>query len=437
MRAFMVLLRKEIKELLTFQMLVPFAITVLVFVFIGNVIGGETGDASAPTPVTVVDLDASQGSTLVVQAIEQAGFDVRPSDASPEVAIEALKAEDAETSFLVVIPAGFGETLLAGERPALDAYSAIRNFSFTGAQDAALLEGAIGSAGTSVGHALLEREAPGLDPAVIERPIVVTDHVIVGGKSAEGSPAEVVAFISQQTTFIPIILFLVIVFAAQMIAGAIASEKENKTLETLLAMPVGRGALVTAKMLAAATIALLSAGAYMAGMLYYMRNIQESFGAGTGPTATGSAALEQLGLSLGVGDWVLLGLTVFVAILVALAVAIVLGGFADNVRAAQSLLAPLMLLLMIPYFLVLFLDVSTVSPLLRYLIYAIPFSHPFMAGPNLFLDNYAMVWFGIAYETVWFLVFVVIAARIFSSDRILTMKLDLGKKRSRRSGRIA
>ncbi len=436
MRAFMVLLRKEIKELLTFQMLVPFAITVLVFVFIGNVIGGETGDASAPTPVTVVDLDASQGSTLVVQAIAQAGFDVRASDASPEAAIEALKAEDAETSFLVVIPEGFGETLLAGERPALDAYSAIRNFSFTGAQDAALLEGAIGSAGTSVGHALLEREAPGLDPAVIERPIVVTDHVIVGGTSAEGSPAEVVAFISQQTTFIPIILFLVIVFAAQMIAGAIASEKENKTLETLLAMPVGRGALVTAKMLAAATIALLSAGAYMAGMLYYMRNIQEGFGGGTGPTSTGSAALEQLGLSLGVGDWVLLGLTVFVAILVALAVAIVLGGFADNVRAAQSLLAPLMLALMVPYFLVLFLDISTVSPALRYLIYAIPFSHPFMAGPNLFLDNYAMVWFGIAYETVWFLVFVVIAARIFSSDRILTMKLDLGKKRDRRSGRI-
>ncbi|GAB4282027.1 MAG: ABC transporter permease [Coriobacteriia bacterium] len=436
MRAFMVLLRKEIKELLTFQMLVPFAITVLVFVFIGNVIGGETGDSSAPTPVAVVDLDASQGSTLVVEAIAQAGFDVRASDASPEAAIEALKAEDAETSFLVVIPEGFGETLLAGERPALDAYSAIRNFSFTGAQDAALLEGAIGSAGTSVGHALLEREAPGLDPAVIERPIVVTDHVIVGGTSAEGSPAEVVAFISQQTTFIPIILFLVIVFAAQMIAGAIASEKENKTLETLLAMPVGRGALVTAKMLAAATIALLSAGAYMAGMLYYMRNIQEGFGGGTGPTSTGSAALEQLGLSLGVGDWVLLGLTVFVAILVALAVAIVLGGFADNVRAAQSLLAPLMLALMVPYFLVLFLDISTVSPALRYLIYAIPFSHPFMAGPNLFLDNYAMVWFGIAYETVWFLVFVVIAARIFSSDRILTMKLDLGKKRDRRSGRI-
>jgi len=125
----------------------------------------------------------------------------------------------------------------------------------------------------------------------------------------------------------------------------------------------------------------------------------------------------------------------FFAILVAISIALILGAFAENVRAVQSLLTPLMLMLMLPYFLVLFMDIEAASPALKWLVYAIPFSHPFMAGPNLFLGNYTMVWAGIAYEAVWVAVFLVLAARIFSSDRILTMKLDLGKRRSGTSPR--
>ncbi len=36
---------------------------------------------------------------------------------------------------------------------------------------------------------------------------------------------------------------------------------------------------------------------------------------------------------------------------------------------------------------------------------------------------------GIAYQMLWFIGFVAIAARVFSSDRILTMKLKIGRRR--------
>ena len=62
--------------------------------------------------------------------------------------------------------------------------------------------------------------------------------------------------------------------------------------------------------------------------------------------------------------------------------------------------------------------------------YAIPFSYPFIAMPSLMLGDVGIVLWGIAYEAVWFVIFVVIAARIFSSDRILTMRLRLGRRRS-------
>ena len=55
--------------------------------------------------------------------------------------------------------------------------------------------------------------------------------------------------------FIPIILMMIIIYSSQMVISAIAMEKQNKTLETLLTVPIPRTSIVTAKMLAAASSA--------------------------------------------------------------------------------------------------------------------------------------------------------------------------------------
>ena len=86
---------------------------------------------------------------------------------------------------------------------------------------------------------------------MLQQPVTVDEVVVVGTRTAAAPVDAVMGFVSQQTTFIPIVLFIVIIFAAQMIATAIATEKENKTLETLLSYPISRASLVTAKMVAA------------------------------------------------------------------------------------------------------------------------------------------------------------------------------------------
>ncbi|MBN2405534.1 MAG: ABC transporter permease [Coriobacteriia bacterium] len=428
MRKFAVLLRKELKELATPQMLLPFVVTVLMFAFIGNVMGTQGAEDAANRSVIILDLDQSSASELVVDTIAQAGFapDIR-AQVEVEQVVDELKSKESASRLLVVIPEGFGERLSEVQRPQIVTYSALRNLSATGSQDVSALQQAIAGVSEAVSAQMLAERVGGADLEALKSPLVVEEHVIVGDKEAVASPDMIGGFISQQTMFIPIVLFLVTIFAAQMVATTIANEKENKTLETLLATPISRGGLVASKMIAAATVALLSAGAYMLGMSYYMKGLQASLGGME--LGGGSGALAELGLSLGVGDYVLLGITMFFAILVAISIALILGAFAENVRAVQSLLTPLIMMLMLPYLLVLLLDIEAVSPVLRVLVYAIPFSHPFMAGPNLFLGNYGMVWAGIAYEALWFVAFLVLAARIFSSDRILTMKLDLGKKR--------
>ena len=66
---------------------------------------------------------------------------------------------------------------------------------------------------------------------------------------------------------------------------------------------------------------------------------------------------------------------------------------------------------------------------MKIFLYAIPFSHPFLTTQNLLLENYRAVALGILYMFAFFIVLIIIAARIFSTDRVLTMKLRFGKKK--------
>jgi ABC-2 type transport system permease protein len=63
------------------------------------------------------------------------------------------------------------------------------------------------------------------------------------------------------------------------------------------------------------------------------------------------------------------------------------------------------------------------------LIMLIPFSHPFIASQNIILGNYNIVFYGIIYMFVVFVILIFTAGRIFSTDRVLTVKLRFGRKR--------
>ena len=107
----------------------------------------------------------------------------------------------------------------------------------------------------------------------------------------------------------------------------------------------------------------------------------------------------------------------------------ILGVLAEDFRSAQNMIMPLMFMVMIPYFISLFADINTVSLPIKIFILVIPFSHPFLVSQNLYLGNYGMIAGGLAYMLVVFVGLTIFAARVFSSDKILTMKLRFGKKK--------
>ncbi|MBI4708771.1 MAG: ABC transporter permease [Candidatus Portnoybacteria bacterium] len=429
MKKFLTLLKKEIQELLTPQMLVPLLVIVVVFVFVGKIIGKETSKAKAPQAIEILDLDKSATSQQVISIIEKTNFlpNVSHSGGAEEV---IAKAKEKNAKVALIIPSGFEAGIKNFQPQKMEVYTIMKNFSVMASVNSQILKAALGAINDGLSNQLLANSNPKIDPIAIKQPVLADDFVVIGEKQANISPTLVSGFITSQTTFIPIILFLVIVLASQLIATSIATEKENKTLETLLSSPISRKAVVASKLMAAGLVALLTAGVYLFGMRYYMSGITGGAIGGAAATDEASkAAIAQLGLTLSTPDYLMLGLSLFLGILAALAIAIILGSFAEDSKAAQGVVAPLMVLVLIPYILTMFLDVSSFSSGMKILIWLIPFSHPFMAAPNLLLGQTSSVWYGILYLAFFFVVFVFIAAKIFASDKIFTMKISFKKKR--------
>ena len=428
MKRFTNLLKKEIKELVTKQLVISLAFTVLLFNFIGQVSKKEFQKAVGVQTISALDQDGSPASQALLKGLESARFKILDqSGKSKEEALETAKAGDSK--LLLVIPEGFGSSLENFEPKTIETYSFMRTFSLIGARGQVVVQGVISALNEALSNSYIAEKLPGIDPQSLKRPVKSRDFVVVRDRTAEGSANMVAGLISQQSLLIPVVLMMIVMYSSQMVISAVAMEKQNKTLETLLTVPIKRTSIITAKMLAAGLVGLISAGVYMFAFKGFMGGIGEE-AARAGAQAGGESLMRQLGLYFDTTGYVILGLSLFLAILVALALAMILGVLAEDFRSAQNMIMPLMFMVMIPYFLSLFADINAVALPIKIFILAIPFSHPFLVSQNIYLGNYGMIAAGLAYMLIVFGVLVVFAARVFSTDKILTMKLRFGKKKA-------
>ena len=424
MRRFLIILRKELKDMLTWQTIFPIILVMVIYGVLGRVINTEQKKQAAPQPIAVVDFDRTTTSQTLTGIIGKANFEVTTyTGGTVEEIVQKVAA--AKGRAVVVIPKGFETGLMAREPQQVETYTILRSFSLMSMTSFVQLDAVVTAMNRFIGDQYIAMGMPGTDPSIVRNAVSAKSYVTVGGVTAAGNPQEIAGMVTQQTMVIPIVLTLVIIMAAQMIASSIAGEKENKTLETLLSTPIGRGSLVTAKMMSSGLVALVSAGAYMVGMKSYMGGIMASEAASPGAVE----AVQKLGLVLDVRGYVLLGLSVFAGIMVALAIAVILGAFSEDIKNVQVMITPLMMMVLLPYLMTMFVDVNSASPFLRWLLYAIPFSHPLLAPQYIYAHNFMPVVAGIVYQGLLFGVFATIAARIFSTDRILTMRLNTAARR--------
>lgn len=425
MNKFFVLVKKEIKELITIEMILPLIIMVVMFSAIGNVLSSETKKISQPQELWIINEDRTPASNNAIELLKKANYKVVLFDQDVQSVINEAKQKN--VSSVLVFPSGFGSGIDNFEAQKIKLYSIVNNFSLISSVRGQLTTAATGVVNNYFLNEWIQKKNITMKTSDLVNPVSLEEYVIVGGKQAKIPLALAMGFITKQTTLIPIILFMVIILAAQMVAMSVANEKENKTLETLLSSPVDRKTIVFAKLFSAGLVAVLFSGVYMIGFNYYINGLSgNAFSSASGQEII--QIMNSLGVSFGVGSYVLLGISLFFGILVALAIAIILGILVESVKSVQAVTTPLMILVLLPYFLIMFLDINTASPAIRYLLYAIPFSHPFLAAQKIIIHDFSFIIYGIIYQAVVFFIFVVIAAKIFSSDKVFTLRL--GRKKS-------
>jgi ABC-2 type transport system permease protein len=427
MKKFINLVQKEIKELITLQLFISLLFTIFLFYFIGQMLKTEMKKAMRVQKIAVLNLDDSPFSQELIGGLKSANFQPEAvPDRDKEKAIQWTKGTD--INLLLVIPQGFGQSIQAMDSKEIETYSFLRTLSLVGSRSSAIINSVIRAMNDYLSNDYLKKKIPELSPEKVKNPIKSKDFVIVKDRMAEGSAEKIAGYVSSQSIFVPIILMMIIIYTSQMVISAIAMEKQNKTLETLLTVPISRTSIVTAKMAASALVGLISAVIYMVGYRYSFGSLMGDVSRAVSASGLGGV-IQKLGLSMTTSGYVILGISLFFAILCALALATILGVLAEDYRSAQSLLMPLMFLVMIPYFLSFFSDPKNLSLPAKIFLYAIPFSHPFLTTQNLMLENYRAVLYGILYMVAFFIVLIIIAARIFSTDKVLTMKLKFGRKR--------
>jgi ABC-2 type transport system permease protein len=427
MKKFTNLLKKEIRELVTLQLIISLIFTIILFNFLGSLTKSEIKKSVQLRDVYVLDLDKTDFSKELLNNLSVGGFRVNLINKEIQREDKNLAIDYARMknlNFLLIIPRGFGDKVSSFQSTEVEFYSFIKSFSMGSTVESSIVNDIINSINNYVSNNFLKAKFPNLNPESIKNPIKSKEFVIIKDRIAEASSSEVMNFVYSQSVFIPIVLMLVITYASQMVLSAIALEKQDKTLETLLTVPVSRRYIVVAKMAGAGIVGLISAGVYMLGYRSFFSGIT----GGVDINRLSSDIITKLGISFTPYGYLLLGLSLFLAILNALALSTILGVLSEDLRSAQGFSFPIIILIMIPYFLSLFTDINSLSLPVKLLVYAIPFSHPFIASSNILLGNYNIVYYGILYMLIVFIILIFIAARIFSTDQVITMKLRFGKK---------
>ncbi len=403
------IIRKEVKEMLTPATILPILFMTLLFGSMGSMIGSIEEEINEEPVIGLIDLDNSTLSRIAVDVIQTNAKVIYNGSEIADTREGLDTVKEREGIALFIIHENFTSGIYENKSGEIEVLWIMKG------------AGLMDDISTQVaGHILavvdyhISRHLIGTNSSVnsttVLSPTYRNDTTYFKGKEMKGlSPTIITAMLSQQSLMIPILIMMLIMMSGGTVISSMGMEKENKTLETLLTLPVKRTYIVTGKLVGSAIVGLIMAAIYMVGFGYYMSNLSMS-----------NLNMEDYGFTLGGVDYLLIALSLFTALLAGLALCMVLGTFAKNYKSAQTLTFPVTALAMIPMFLVMFKDFETLPFWLKGILFAIPFSHPMMAMRSLLFGEYWLVIAGIIYVSMFSMAMIAIAVWIFKSDRLLT-----------------
>ncbi|HVP22955.1 MAG TPA: ABC transporter permease [Conexivisphaerales archaeon] len=371
----------------------------------------------------IMNLDGGNYSNMAVQYFTSIPK-VTVNSVGPEDITSAIAdAQRLNATSLVVIPQGFSQNVTDREEVHFDTYTPMKTFATTETAKAGVVSSIIDSFSSYLSDYYISTADPSLNATIAKQPLSVDAASVVNGQLVDISPSVLGNIILGQSFGTPIALMVVIILAMQIAATAIAVEKEQKTLETLLTLPVSRFNILSAKLIGSTVIAGLGAITTVIGFTYYMSSFSSSFA---------SATSVSFNLTPPLLYYVILGALVFLTLAFATSLAIVIGVFCEDVRSAQAVVGYMIIPIMIPTFMLLFSDLQAFSLPIQAGLLLFPFSYATIFSKMSFVGDYTIGLMGIGYLVLWTVIVLYIGSRLFSSEKVLTAKFSFSRKKQQR-----
>ncbi|MDI6690525.1 MAG: ABC transporter permease [Candidatus Bathyarchaeota archaeon] len=407
-------LLKELKELIRDPkiLLAMVIVPLIMFPILGAILNFSmqaAQETATKITVLIINRDGGENSTRFMEYLKASMKVFTVNVSKIEDAVPLLTEYNATE--IIEIPETFSQCLAAEENVTIRVYSV-----FSGA---GLFEGA----GSSILDGLVEQFNRELAPNLV----ISAKSAIIKGQIVENVDSRMLgSLMLSQAITMPITIMILLSYSMQIAATSVAMEKEEKTLETLLTLPMDRFAILMGKLSGSIIVAAIGAVAYMAGFNYYMSSFMSTISIGA------NVDLVSLGLAPSLFGYLLLGLSLFVTLLSALALAVIISAFAEDVRGAQAIVGNIYPLIFIPSLLLMYLDVNALPIALRIFIYAIPFSHPIIAAKAVTMGDNLTAALGVVYVAAFTIIIMYVASRLFATEKILTAKLRFKGLRRRK-----
>jgi ABC-2 type transport system permease protein len=398
-RHFKAIVLKEIKELVRDPRILVGVILVPLVIF--PLIGGLSSIAMesaqrevASIRVALVDEDRSQYSSLMHDVLKYMPnvvlVDVEGANWMDKALTQDVRA-------VMRIPEGFGENLSKGLRGEVELYVVVKSLSVGESGVQGTLNEALSYLSRALSTVIISAHAPSLNATNVLSPMIVKSRAVFKGEVVNTPPERFVSSAIVQSFMMPIMMLIIMVLASQ--------------------TAVKRVTVLWGKLVGSTIVAALAVLAYVAGFSYYMvvflpvRQVSPS----------------GASLSVSIGGYVVLATSLFLSLISLLALSLLLGAYAQDVRSAQSLFGLVFIPIFVPAFVLMYADISALPLGLQIVLYAIPFSHPMIAAKAMFVGDYIVPLLGILYNAAFTVLVLLIATRFFSSEKVVTARIALKK----------
>jgi ABC-2 type transport system permease protein len=425
LKGFTTILVKELKELmrdpkiLVGMIVLPLIMFPVLGLVMGFAVQSAQEEAQRATLLVVNNDNNGTWSNALVTFLNSTMNVEVVRDLSPQNIVDQGLLGKYNSTLFLEIPSGFSTNLTLHADGARNITGMVNVYGvFNGG----------GGIFSGIGGTTVTAVVAGFNRAVAPDVVAVSQSSIIKGQIEQGVDASTLSSLMlSQSIALPITIMIMLTYAMQIAATSVAMEKEEKTLETLLTTPVDRFAILMGKVSSTIIVAGAASIAVLVGYNYMIGSISN----GIAGNVSGSVDLVALGLVPSVGGYILLGVSLFFTLLSALALAVIMSAFSENVRGAQALVGYIYPLIFIPSLALVYLDVNSLPLAIKAIFYAIPYSHPIIAAKAVITGDYGIVVFGIVYVAIFTVVIMYIASRLFATEKILTAKLRFGKGKAK------